>query len=116
MSLHKENSRVRKTKRFRILEFDFEKRAWITLKSIDGRALFLGENTSVCVNAADYTGCRPNCVYFTHDIDLTRLTNDIGVYDIASGKIEHHFHINPDIISSTRKRPPIWVVTTFNAF
>nr|XP_010911025.1 F-box protein SKIP23-like [Elaeis guineensis] len=38
------------------------------VKSLGGRALFLGTNHSFSFPSADFPGCRGNCIYFTDDL------------------------------------------------
>ena len=84
-------------------------------------ALFLGDNSPVCVNASNVTGIRRNCVYFTQVhffcdvhrvVDYAPLTQDMGIYDIETGNIESHFSIDASILSRMKSQRSIWVVPT----
>lgn len=76
-------------------------------------ALFLGDNSSVLVLASDFPGCKPNCIYFTHDDDGFRSCaqniRNSGVYDLKAKKM---IRFDSDVISiaTASKRIPIWVL------
>ena len=40
---------------------------WVEVNDLHGRALFLGDNASMSINAFDFPGCKPNCIYYTDD-------------------------------------------------
>lgn len=105
-----------KTKSFRIFQLDFDTREWVPLASIGDRALFLGENFPVCVDASDFVGCKPNCIYFIHD-NLGSPHDAIGIYHIENGTIESYFGNDATILSRPgNTRLPVWVTPTFNTY
>ncbi|XP_057958288.1 F-box protein SKIP23-like [Malania oleifera] len=76
--------------------------------------LFLGNNCSFSICAADYPGCRKNCIYFTDDyIGLANsnpFSYDMGIYSLENRKIEPYpvRHDSVSIFSS-----PLWIRPSF---
>ncbi|XP_021827103.1 putative F-box protein At5g55150 [Prunus avium] len=120
----------RVTKKVRIYELDFDKHEWVEKETLGDVALFLGDNFSISVLALNFLGCRPNCIYFNHDHDRYYgyftgcLHHDFGVYDVKSQSFSQPYAPNimalkktyaPNITSlmKTTKKPPYWVVPTF---
>nr|XP_011457611.1 PREDICTED: putative F-box protein At5g55150 [Fragaria vesca subsp. vesca] len=75
----------RVTKKFRVFELNFQTAEWTEKKTLDHVALFLGNNSSVLLLAAELVGFESNCIYFNHDFDYVGIyydENDFGVYDV----------------------------------
>ncbi|CAL8127209.1 unnamed protein product [Prunus armeniaca] len=100
---------ARVTKKVRIYELDFDKHEWVEKETL---------------------GCRSNCIYFNHDHDryygyfTSCLHHDFGVYDVKSQSFSQPYAPNitaimkiyaPNIMAlmKTTKKPPYWVVPTF---
>ncbi|CAN4077571.1 unnamed protein product [Withania somnifera] len=75
------------------------------------RAFFLGANASISVQASQFTGVKPNHIYFTDNCLGAYLHFkeggglDMGVFNLADGSIRPHY----EGISLSRVCPPIWV-------
>ncbi|KAL6290491.1 hypothetical protein ACE6H2_008001 [Prunus campanulata] len=109
----------RVTKKVRIYELDFDKHEWVEKETLGDVALFLGDNFSISVLASNFLGCRPNCIYFNHDHDRYCgylrgcLHHDFGVYDVKSQSFSQSYAPNITALMKTTKKPPYWVVPTF---
>lgn len=116
----------RATARIQVWELDFDKYWWRRKNTLDGLAIFLGDNSSVSVLASNFPGCQPNCIYFNHDTDrIKRRFEDSGPHDFGIYNVEDKsFHFgtySPQDRSfsqifpllKTTNQPPIWVVPTF---
>ncbi|PON91684.1 hypothetical protein TorRG33x02_125150 [Trema orientale] len=107
------------------LELDDEKSRWVEIKSLGDAALFLGDNSSIYVCALDLVGCKPNCVYFSHDDNRTTLfdpdtgPSDLGMYNLENKSIEnftlHHVE-DSALVAKMIAQPPIWVLPTLNTY
>ena len=86
---------------------------WFEIESLGELALFLGDNSSISVLASNFPGCKPNCIYFTHDEDGLISWDDvitaIGVYNLEYKQMELHFG---GTTFSSKKGLPIWIVPT----
>ena len=101
------------TKGFIVFEVGLDGREWNELKSLDNRALFLGHNSSISVEAFDFSGCIPNCIYFTDsfsDSSNMRIPGgggrDMGIYNMLDGSIQPCYPGQ----SRSNVTPPMWVV------
>ena len=88
------------------------------MKCLGDYSLFLGDNSSISVQASNSTGCQRNCIYFTQDVDdlywHTAMICDLGIYDVQSKEFRFHFNIDSSALDMMTRRPPIWVVPTFD--
>nr|XP_043618527.1 F-box protein SKIP23-like [Erigeron canadensis] len=104
---------VYKTTEFRVCKLVLNGPKWESMSELDGWALFLGENSSVAFCAADFPGCRGNCVYFTDDYsewnyDGANGNHDLGVYDLENCRVEA-LPCDPNNLYNGRQwPPPIW--------
>ncbi|PON90858.1 hypothetical protein TorRG33x02_132640 [Trema orientale] len=109
------NNRV--TVFFRIFKLSSDLSRWVEMKTLGEDSLFLGDNSSISVLASRYVGCQKNCIYFTHDKDVTGYSRhgpwDLGVYDLESGLCTRGFNIDAALITKMVGRSPIWVLPTF---
>ncbi|PIA46043.1 hypothetical protein AQUCO_01600366v1 [Aquilegia coerulea] len=84
---------------------------WIKIDSLQGRVLFLGNNSSYAISAFDFPRCKPNTIYFTDDyyegyFEKEKFgPHDIGVFNIEDRTLEQHYPIT----SNTVFPAPIWV-------
>ena len=105
---------------FRIFRLDFDATKWIEIESLSGDSLFLGDNSSISVLASNFTGCQPNSISFTHDLDNTYVLGqnpiicDVGIYNVESKNFNFHYTIDSDVLMKMNRRPPIWVVPTLS--
>ncbi|KAG8479981.1 hypothetical protein CXB51_025025 [Gossypium anomalum] len=83
---------------FVIFKLDMDTKSWEKIYSLGDRSLFLGNCSTFAIAAADYPGCKPNCIYFSDDSQLlvptTRL--DVGIYDCQNLKLEKQRERNSD--------------------
>ncbi|KAL6127691.1 hypothetical protein ACLB2K_071054 [Fragaria x ananassa] len=110
---HHEDIRV--TKKFRVFTFDFATLQWMDKDTLGESALFLGDNSSVCVLASKISGCKPNHIYFIDDqdhIDDTRKPRDFGVYNFRNHKFSVPYNSGVKELIKCTNRYPIWVVPT----
>ena len=98
-----------------VYELDFDKQTWVENETLgDDVALFMGDSTSISVLASDFPGCKPNCIYFTHDTDMLRsdqhAQNDFVICDFENGRMEWNFGLDTTTLSKIGNRVLIWVV------
>ncbi|PON51713.1 hypothetical protein PanWU01x14_214130 [Parasponia andersonii] len=102
---------------FRVFKLSADLSRWVEMKTLGEDSLFLGDNSSISVLASKYVGCPKNCIYFTHDKDVTSYSRhgpwDLGVYDLESGLCTRGFNIDAALIAKMVGRSPIWVLPTF---
>ena len=110
----------RETVKFIISQLDWSTNQWIEIESLGDYSLFLGVNSSISVKASNVIGCQRNCIYFTQDVDdlfgETALICDLGIYDIQSREFRFHFNLDSSALDMMTRRPPIWVVPTFDMY
>ncbi|XP_019244476.1 PREDICTED: F-box/kelch-repeat protein At1g57790-like [Nicotiana attenuata] len=83
-------------------------------KELGDRAIFFGANASLSVQASQFPGIKPNCIYFTDDrydtygyyVEGGGL--DMGVYNLADDTIQPHYKG----VSLSPLTPPTWVTPT----
>ncbi|KAJ7961549.1 F-box protein [Quillaja saponaria] len=109
-----------------VFKLNISNRSSTRLESLENRALFVGHNSSISVDALNICGCKPNSIYFTDDAEEsylaesgedefhTNLTEcgggrDMGVCNLMDGKIEPLF--TPP--SYCCVAPPLWVFPNF---
>uniref|UniRef100_A0A5B7ANM9 KIB1-4 beta-propeller domain-containing protein n=1 Tax=Davidia involucrata TaxID=16924 RepID=A0A5B7ANM9_DAVIN len=102
------------TTRFQVFELNVNNGNWAEVQSLGDRALFLGYNSSISVQAD--IGCKANCIYFTDDSYESYLFTtpngggkDMGIYNLLDGSIEPHFQGH----SFSYVTPPLWVAPSF---
>uniref|UniRef100_A0A7N0RBU0 F-box domain-containing protein n=1 Tax=Kalanchoe fedtschenkoi TaxID=63787 RepID=A0A7N0RBU0_KALFE len=103
-----------KTIGFTVFRMDLCSGLWEKMTSLGDRALFLGENSSLCLVAYDYVGCKGNCIYFTDDYSASNCDGywgdfDLGVYNLVDDSIEPLVSCPRNSRTGLRWPPPIWV-------
>ncbi|KAK6932529.1 Domain unknown function DUF295 [Dillenia turbinata] len=81
-------------KSFRIFEIDFAQGNWVEVTHLGNKAILLGFNPSITVDALEFRKCKPNCVYFTDDTHEGRVDpdgRDMGIYNMVDRNVEPHF-------------------------
>ncbi|XP_060204686.1 F-box protein At2g26160-like [Lycium barbarum] len=102
------------TTSFGVFEVDLAAEKLNETKELGDRALFLGANTSLSVQASQFPGVKPNHIYYTDDYWESYLHYveggglDMGVFNLANGSFEPHYNG----VSLSRFCPPIWVTPT----
>ncbi|XP_059646113.1 uncharacterized protein LOC132290649, partial [Cornus florida] len=86
----------------------------VEMKGLDGDAMFLGDNHSICISASKWPGCQPNSIYYTDDyIDLHFHPpcgrRDNGIFNVESGSFGTHYTLDP---SHNHMPPSIWILPT----
>ena len=112
-------AKTRVTMLVRVYKLELKGSRWVDIEDLgDDNALFLGDNSSICVAASKFVGCQPNCIYFTHDYDTVGIGGagpvDIGVYHLKDRSFTLGFNMDSETIAKMRASPPIWVVPTLN--
>ncbi|KAM7263616.1 hypothetical protein ACFE04_001299 [Oxalis oulophora] len=68
---------------------------FIEVENLDDKALFIGDTSSFSLTASSINGCKPNCIYYTDDINETRLHEerglDMGVFNLQTSRCEPHY-------------------------
>ncbi|MBA0813935.1 hypothetical protein Gohar_027751, partial [Gossypium harknessii] len=75
---------------FDIFKLDIDTKTWEKIYSLGDRSLFLGNCSTFAIAAADYPGCKPNCIYYSVDGPLLAATPyiDMGIYDCQNMTLE----------------------------
>ncbi|GLU19308.1 hypothetical protein SLE2022_355670 [Rubroshorea leprosula] len=81
---------------FDVYKLDLEGRKWLEVETLgDDRSLFLGQNQSVSVSTKDFSRCKGNCIYFTHDDHVLNLLEGseigMGICSLKDRKISPIF-------------------------
>lgn len=104
------------TTHFEIYELDVDNGKAKKVEGVGDRAIFVGLGSSTfSVDASlDKRGCKANCIYFTDDNEeafndskLGGGGGDMGIYNLAEGKIIERFYKGPSQFCFIT--PPIWV-------
>ncbi|VFQ66307.1 unnamed protein product [Cuscuta campestris] len=77
--------------------------------SLGDQAIFVGDNASFSLTASSANGCKPNCIYFTHDefqFGIKPIGSDMGVYNVGDGTIERI----PVVHSLSSFCHPLWYI------
>ncbi|PON55361.1 hypothetical protein PanWU01x14_188550 [Parasponia andersonii] len=108
------NGLERETTAFTVLKFDLDRVKWTEIESLGSVALFVGDNSAISVVASNFSRCRANCIYFTHDeIAIQCRTDklfDLGVYSLESKSFMLHYNLDRTTFHRMFQRPPIWIV------
>ncbi|KAK6932528.1 Domain unknown function DUF295 [Dillenia turbinata] len=105
----------RVAKFFRVFEIDFmDNGNWVEVTHIGNKAIFLGYNSSITVDALEFRKCKPNSLYFTDDVvdwhmDPRGGGRDMGIFNVADRSIEPYFEGE----SYYQITPPTWVQLNF---
>lgn len=94
-----------KTYEFRVWKLDLIKSKAKEIKILGDRAIFLGNNGSLSIDASKSIGVKPNHIYFT-DNWKGGDGRDMGAYSLEDGKIRSFY---PGI-SVSSICPPTWVI------
>ncbi|KAL6127740.1 hypothetical protein ACLB2K_071103 [Fragaria x ananassa] len=117
--IYEDGCEKRWTRRFRVFGLDLEKFKWIKKKNcLGGLSIFLGDNSSIAVLASKFPGCKPDRIYFNHEIDRLRndevSPHDFGVYNFKTKMFEKGYSKRVKTQLRRSKRYPIWIVPTFH--
>ncbi|GAU24931.1 hypothetical protein TSUD_311660 [Trifolium subterraneum] len=72
------------TEMFWIYKMNWNVLEWEEIQTLGEHSVFIGKNSSLYFSAADFVGCRPNCIYFTDDAGK----HDFGIYNVSSKRID----------------------------
>ncbi|CAL5205500.1 unnamed protein product [Lathyrus oleraceus] len=88
------------TERFRILKMNWNVLKWEEIHSLGENMLFVGQKSCVSFSAADFVGCRRNCIYSARK-------DDISIFSLSNNSIElwPHYPLNIDRSLGC----PIWI-------
>ncbi|CAM8942228.1 unnamed protein product [Rhodiola kirilowii] len=103
-----------KTVGFEVFRMDLGEGVWEKKTNMENKVLFLGENSSLCLVASEYFGCKENCIYFTDDYSAANCDGywgdfDLGVYNLVDGCIEPLVSCPRNSRTGLHWAPPIWV-------
>ncbi|XP_060204805.1 F-box protein At2g26160-like [Lycium barbarum] len=101
------------TTTFQVFKLDIDAGTLIQIQDLGDRALFLGSNASLSVQASQFPGIKPNHIYFTDNDNASPVYNegdglDMGVFDVGDGSIKAHY----EGVSVSLVCPPAWVTPT----
>lgn len=88
---------------------------WREKKSLGAKAVFLGDNASISVEASKFPGIKANCIYYTDDCWESyqcfkrRVGKDMGIYNLED-ESQTPFYKGE---SFSPICPPIWVNPSF---
>ncbi|GAB4829057.1 hypothetical protein Ancab_018718 [Ancistrocladus abbreviatus] len=101
-----------KSTAFWVLELDVIRGGAREVKDLGSRSLFLGDNSSMSIEASRRYGCRANCVYYTDDCfadywpRVITGGKDMGIFDLLDGSVEPLYAGGESLSKFT---PPMWV-------
>ncbi|XP_038704797.1 uncharacterized protein LOC120000752 [Tripterygium wilfordii] len=100
-----------RTRRFDAFRIDRSEQLarWIAVTDVGERALFVGQNESVCFMASEYRGCMGNCIYFTSNVDTMPFNDHLGEYDTGIYKLSDGTIESLPPCPRNLRPPPIWV-------
>ncbi|KAH6781051.1 hypothetical protein C2S52_012288 [Perilla frutescens var. hirtella] len=103
------SSRIYKTFGFDIYKIDREGgKLWHMDRSLDGLAIFVGNNHSFAMCASEFPELKPDSIYFTDAKELTP-THDVGIFDYKNKTISPCSYPSNNVPGITRIAPaPIW--------
>ncbi|KAI8569446.1 hypothetical protein RHMOL_Rhmol02G0279900 [Rhododendron molle] len=91
---------------FKVFEVDLGKVGeCVEKRSLGDHALFLGDNSSVSVDASRFKGIKSNCIYYTDNLNRGA-RKDVSIYDIEDGS---HRPCYEGEYSFSLTCPPLWV-------
>ncbi|XP_050222925.1 F-box protein At2g26160-like [Mercurialis annua] len=98
---------------FKLVQLVDDELEVVEVKSLDGDAMFLGDNHSTSILASEYSGCEPNYIYFTeHHSDISYSDyyecgfRGIGTFSVSDGSFGSHHVPN---IAHKYLLQPIWI-------
>ncbi|KAK9726488.1 hypothetical protein RND81_05G218800 [Saponaria officinalis] len=95
---------------FKVWEVNVDTGVAKEVRHLRDRALFVGYNSSFSVMALPSQGCKPNCIYYTDNIEDNIYECDMGVYDLVAGeKIDDLEFGRPSRIGPSSIVSPLWV-------
>uniref|UniRef100_A0A7N0UDA8 KIB1-4 beta-propeller domain-containing protein n=1 Tax=Kalanchoe fedtschenkoi TaxID=63787 RepID=A0A7N0UDA8_KALFE len=104
------------TKIFKVLKLEFHPESgdlirYDEVNTLNGDAIFVGENYSVSFEASKFGGCLPNSIYFIDDfwIGYRHMSNEVedsGIYNVREKRVSRHYERDPN---HRLKPPAIWV-------
>ncbi|KAL3724953.1 hypothetical protein ACJRO7_030030 [Eucalyptus globulus] len=108
-----EKCELTRTFRFQVFEIDLNARTCIEVKSLENMSLFLGFNSSFCLEVDEKHHIKPNCIYFA-DVSSPRLSEEGGggdmiIYHIEDCTTELYFMAMTYDHSSL----PLWIKPSF---
>ncbi|KAM3246976.1 hypothetical protein P3L10_008743 [Capsicum annuum] len=99
---------------FQVFQVDLATSKVTEMRELGDIAFFLGAYASLSVQASQFPGIKPNCIYFTDDYFESYFIYeeggglDMGVFNLEDGSIQPHY----DVVSLNRVCPPTWVTPT----
>ncbi|XP_058203106.1 F-box protein SKIP23-like [Rhododendron vialii] len=102
---------------FRVFKVDLLSDGWTSelIQSLGDNALFLGDSSSISIEASKFPGIRPNCIYYTDDNWEAYIYSkqgggkDTGIYNLED-RSRTAFYQG---VSRSRVCPPLWVSPSF---
>ncbi|MBA0813917.1 hypothetical protein Gohar_027734 [Gossypium harknessii] len=97
---------------YTIFKLDMDTKSWEKIYSLGDRSLFLGNCCTFTVAAADYPGCKPNCIYSTEE---SIHVESIGIYEVEKNR-DKDIGLEPFPMSKQVEHlipslsPPVWII------
>ncbi|TYI08251.1 hypothetical protein ES332_A10G286200v1 [Gossypium tomentosum] len=99
-------------KGYTIFKLDMDTKSWKRIYSLGDRSLFLGNCCTFTVAAADYPGCKPNCIYSTEE---SIHVEGVYIYDVEKNR-DKDIGLEPFPISQRVEQilpslsSPVWII------
>ncbi|XP_006663550.2 uncharacterized protein LOC102703914, partial [Oryza brachyantha] len=105
---------ARNTGEIKIFSIDATEKKRVEIKNLDGHALFLGLNQSLCLSTKEYRSLKENYTYFADDNDLWLFgfrenRRDVGLFDLKTNSREEL--VAPQLWSNFPA--PVWITPSF---
>ncbi|XP_048137006.1 putative F-box protein At5g55150 [Rhodamnia argentea] len=97
--------------RFDVFEIDLDTQTYTEVLSLENKSLFLGHNSSFCLEVDENHIIESNCIYFTkYNIPPSQFTEDggvtnMGIYHLKDGTIKPHV--------KGKSSPLLWIEPSF---
>lgn len=103
------------TTKFEVFKLDFENRKWIEKNMLGDVVLFVGDKSSMFVQASAFRGCEPDYIYYTYD-NVHTFTSvgtagpvDYGVYNVKTKRLLKPYGKFAESLIKNAEQPPIWM-------
>ncbi|CAN0901882.1 Probable F-box protein At4g22165 [Linum grandiflorum] len=98
--------------------FKLQDSKFVEVEDLNGDAVFIGDNASTAISAANFEGIEANCIYYTDDfveniVHYYRFgPHDVGKFNVKEKTFSTHYI--PSRVQNRNMPPPIWIFPTLN--
>jgi hypothetical protein len=98
-----------------VFKVDIKRQKLVELRDLGDHALFLGDNSAVCLPTKDYPAVQPNCVYLTdHCFKYNpMIRKDLGIWNIKKRSMQKLVDAWTKLHSWLPLPAPVWIMPRF---